>query len=131
MKQLLPYVMLTALAASAPAFSADGVATLRAQSGTVQSSRGGDFVAVQPGGAFRTGDRLMVGENSSATLVYDNKCQMTFSNPGIYTINQVCHPGTPMATDWAGLWTIAGGVAVGAAILHQGTNDNGPPAASR
>ena len=120
-----------ALAASATASAADGDVTLRVDRGSVMTSQGGEFVSAQTGKVFVEGERLMVNEGSAATVFYDNGCRREYNTPGIYVIGGNCTAAavTGTGTDWPSAAKIAGGVAIGAAILAN--MDETSPAVSR
>ena len=118
-----------ALAASATASAADGDVTLRVDRGSVMTSQGGEFVSAQTGKVFVEGERLMVNEGSAATVLYDNDCRREYNTPGIYVIGGNCTAAAVTGTDWPSAAKIAGGVAIGAAILAN--MDETSPAVSR
>ena len=98
-----------ALTASASAFAADAPITLRVDAGNVMASDGGEFASAQTGKALSVGERLMIVENSAATVLYDSGCSKTYDVPVAALVNG--------GTNWAAAGAITGGVVVGAAIL--------------
>ena len=117
-----------ALVVSADAFAAeDATATLRVDRGSVMASRGGEFATATSGQVLVVGERLMVAENSTATLTYDDDCTREYSAPGVYVIEATCVKAAAMAVDWAGAAKIVGGVAVGAALLNNIEDIEAPP----
>lgn len=116
-----------ALTASAAASAADGDVTLRVDRGGVMTSQGGEFASAQTGKSLVEGDRLMVTEGSTATLFYDNDCKREYTVPGVYVVEGSCRMAAVDAgTDWASAAMIAGGVAIGAAILAN-MDETSPP----
>ena len=69
-----------------PAFAQQAVGTLQVN-GTVMTSTGGEFAAAADGQSVTEGTRLMVGENSSASITFPNGAVVNFTQPGVYTIN--------------------------------------------
>lgn len=108
-----------ALSTAATASAQDTAATLRVDQGTIMTSQGGEFANAQTGQALVPGSRLMVTEQSAATVTYDKGCTRTYTAPGVYVIEANCTKAGAVGTDWAGAATIVGGVAVGAAVLHN------------
>ena len=111
-------------------------ATLEVNSGGVMLSNGQQpFQTVASGQPVIEGERLMVTQGGSATVVYGNNCTRTFTQPGVYTIPGSCTPDPVATTDSAtggsggGLATLAvlGGVAVIAALNPNNGGDNNPP----
>ena len=92
------------------------------------TSRGGEFAAARNGQGVVAGERLMLSEDSAATLAYANGCQREFSAPGVYVVGVDCQKAA--GVDWGGAAQVATGVAAGAAVLH-GMDETDPPPASR
>jgi len=118
-----------AMAAPVTASAQEAVnATLRVENGNVMTSQGGEFATAQSGQVVATGNRLMVAENSAATVIFSATCQRQYTSPGVYTIQRVCEPGVArVGTDWVSAGKIALGVGVGAAILANMEESGGPP----
>ena len=98
-------------------------------SGSVLVSTGGEFSPATQGQALAPGQRVLVSEDSAATLTYGNGCQKALGTPGVYTIGADCvaagRQGTgPSAGTIAG---IVGGVALIAAAAGGGGGGNSPP----
>jgi len=108
-----------ALSTAATASAQDTTATLRVDQGTIMTSQGGEFANAVTGQALVAGSRLMVTEQSAATVTYDKGCVRTYTAPGVYTVEANCTKAAVVGTDWAGAAKIAGGVVVTAAILHS------------
>ena len=71
-----------------------------------------------------------MNEGSAATVLYDNDCRREYTVPGVYVVEGTCRMAAVVAgTDWASAAKIAGGVAIGAAILAN--MDETSPAVSR
>lgn len=109
-----------ALSVAATASAEDSAPILRVDSGTIMTSQGGEFANAQTGQALVAGERLMVTEQSAATVTYAKDCTRTYSAPGVYVIEADCRKAAAIAgTDWAGAATVVGGVVVAAALLEQ------------
>ena len=92
------------------------------------TSQGGEFATANSGQVLVVGERLMVSENSSATVVYGNDCKREYTAPGVYVIDATCVKVAALgSTDWVGAAKIAGGVAVGAALLSGMEQTDAPP----
>ena len=118
-----------ALAASSAAVAAEqDSVTLRVDRGSVMASQGGEFATANSGQVLVVGERLMVSENSSATVVYGNDCKREYTAPGVYVIDATCVKAAATGgTDWVGAAKIVGGVAVGAALLNGMEQTDAPP----
>lgn len=115
-----------ALTASVAASAAEeATATLRVDRGNVMASQGGEFATAQTGQALVAGERLMVSEDSAATVAYGNDCTRTYTAPGVYVVEKDCKKA--VAVDWAGAAKIVGGSAVGIAILANMEETDAPP----
>lgn len=68
----------------------DTVAKLRVNKGVVMSSTGGEFVTASTGKELIKDERLMISKDSSATVVFNDHCQRTYDEPGVYTIDADC-----------------------------------------
>ncbi len=102
-------------------------ATLRVDSGRVMTSQGGEFATARSGQLVAAGNRLMVAENSAATVIFSDNCQRQYSAPGVYAIERECERGAALVgTDWPSAGKIALGVGVGAAILANMDQSGGP-----
>lgn len=118
-----------AFAASAAASAAEeATATLRVDRGNVMTSQGGDFATAQTGQALVVGERLMVSEESAATVAYGDDCTRTYTAPGVYVVEKDCQKA---GVDWAGAAKIVGGVAVGVVLLDNMEQIDAPPPVSR
>ena len=102
--------------------------------GAVLVSTGGEFTQAADGQAVAPGHRVLVSEDASATLTYDNGCRKTLSTAGVYIVTPDCDTtvaavGGPSAGMIAG---VVGGVAViAAAAGGGGGSSNRPPPVSR
>ena len=125
--------------ACAPALAQSGGVTLRVDSGSVMTSQGGEFVSASSGAALAPGSRVMLSEDSQATLVYGNGCTRSLGDAGVYNVPATCsNTGAAYAaagTDWQGALIIAGGTAAVAAGLasmdEQHPEPTPPPPVSR
>jgi hypothetical protein len=127
-----PSLMVAALlaaAVAAPAFAADGDATLRSVSGKVMSSDGGDFAPAARGTLLAPGDRLMLAEGAVAVVAFDDDCQRRYSEAGVYVVERSCEPAAGPSYKAAGI--IAGGLAVALALGSGGGGSDSPPPVSR
>lgn len=84
-----------AMAAPVPQANSDSspqpVATLQVGGGVVMlSNQGSPFASGQSDDALYSGERLMVSNNSSATVVYHDGCQQTYTKPGVYVVDSGC-----------------------------------------
>lgn len=118
---------------SASAFAQEAAPTLNVEQGTVMTSTGGEFVSAASGKMLAAGERVMVGEGASASVVYANGCSYEYTSPGVYAVAAACTGGgagqegtaaAAGATDWAAVGIIAGTVAVGAVALDQMDDDD-------
>jgi hypothetical protein len=116
---------LPSLATAAPQASGDAqpVATLKIGGGVIMvSNQGSPFASGQADESLYSGARLMVSDNSSATVVYNDGCRQTYSKPGIYTISATCLAGAQTSIKPPNTGTLAAparpmGVFVAAAIV--------------
>lgn len=114
-------------AAMVPAHAQATTATLRIDSGTVMTSQGGEFATAGNGAVLETGSRVMLAENSSATLIYPNGCTRPLASGGVHTVSPTCTPtgartnagaaGTAAGVDTSGALVIVGIAAAAAAGL--------------
>lgn len=88
MKTMLRVATAAALlgaASLAPAFAQDTIGTMQVN-GTVMTSTGGEFVGAASGEAIQAGERIMVGEGSSAQITFVNGAVVNYTAPGVYSI---------------------------------------------
>jgi hypothetical protein len=88
MKRLLRLAAVSALVAGlslVPALAQETIATMKV-TGTVMTSEGGEFVPAGDSTALQAGERVMITENSSATIAYADGRVETLTKPGVYTI---------------------------------------------
>lgn len=88
MKTMLRIATAAALlgaASLAPAFAQETIGTMQVN-GTVMTSDGGEFVGASSGEAIQAGERIMVGEGSSASISFVNGAVVNYTAPGVYTI---------------------------------------------
>ena len=122
------------VACTFPALASDDqtVATLEIKAGNAALSTGGEFAPAASGQRLQSGNRVMLMEGDSVRVVYDNHCDITFKQPGVYTIEPEC---TPAAALPKGNGALIGGVVAGAVLLGAaaggGGGDSTPPPTSR
>lgn len=131
MTKFAAVVLAASVAFAAPAFAQDnGSVTLKVDSGSVMTSNGGDYATAASGQSLASGDKVMVNENSSATLTYGNGCKMQLTQPGVYTVPAQCNAvagNTSGGSSGANAGIIAGTAAViGAVINNEDNTPNGP-----
>lgn len=69
----------------------DAVATIRVDGGVIMlSEQDRPFMTVVDGQPAAVGDRLMVAEESGATVRYNDGCDQKYDEPGIYEIEPDC-----------------------------------------
>ena len=137
------------LAMAAPAMAQDATGTLRIN-GNIMISSGGDFVSARDGQPVVAGQRILVGDDSSATVEFASDCKRSFSSAGIHVIpparcdndrdddrsqereqsaeqggaeGNAAASGAP--APWTTLATVLGGVAATAVLIEQ--QDDSPP----
>ena len=123
------------VACTFPLLAADdqAVATLDIKAGTAAPSTGGEFAATTTGQRLQAGNRVMLMEGDSVRVVYDNDCDVTFKNLGVYTIDPDCTPVAVVPKGNAGMiaGVVAGAVLLGAAAGGGGGDSTPPPPTSR
>lgn len=131
-------VAMTLALFAAPVFAQEGpvqTATISESHGLVQVNTGDGFLAPRPGQIIQSGDRVMAGEDSEATLKFADGCELEVKEQTIvtlpsrracdakmtYLVQSIAPSGTGAVgaggVDWKGFWTIAGIVMIGDAIL--------------
>ncbi len=108
------------LAMPAVAQDQDTNITLQSQ-GNVMVSEGGEFESAATGRQLEAGNRLMLAEGARARVIYENNCDVTYEEPGVYTIDSNCTPVAVLTsgTNWGAAGVIAGTAVVGAALLNN------------
>lgn len=118
---LFTFASLALCASFAASAQQDGPATLRVQGGGVMTSQGGEFVTAQSGKTLVAGERVMLTEGATATLVYDNGCTRDLAEPGVYVVEANCVPvgarAAATGVDWAGAAKVAGLTILASAAL--------------
>ncbi len=104
----------------------DTVATLRVNKGVVMSSTGGEFVTASTGEQLIKDERLMISKDSSATVVFNDHCQRTYDEPGVYKIDADCKAVVWFGGPRAVAFVIASVVATGV-IVHNINGHNPRP----
>ncbi len=82
---LVSCVMPALLALAPTAMAQDATATLRIR-GSVMVSSGGEFITARDGQVVIAGQRILVGDNASATVEYDRDCKRSFDTAGVHLI---------------------------------------------
>ncbi len=131
MKTLTKLALATAVAAlSLPAFAQQTIGTLTVNSGTVMTSEGGEFASASTGSSIQAGERLMVSENSSASVTFTNGAVVNYTAPGVYTITMPV-AGGPVASAGGASTAATVGIVLGAAVLGaaavEANGDDVPP----
>ena len=121
--------------ALALAFSgAASAATLSAANGSVMVNQGKQFVSAQAGQALAAGDRVMVMQDGSAVLRFDDGCDVTINGGSVATVPSVstCAGGnmevsriagdatSTVAASSAGTWALVGGAALAVGLMVEG-----------
>ncbi|MGY0561507.1 hypothetical protein ACW7G2_12410 [Luteimonas sp. A277] len=126
---------LFALAAHAPAHAEEVAPTLQVNSGTVMTSQGGEFVTAASGASVAPGTRIMLAENSSASVVYASGCTAAISAAGVHAVPAMCQAGSAQAavgataatgTQWASAGWLFLGTAAVAVALSEISGDGDP-----
>lgn len=92
------------------------------QGAVMLSNDGGAFTSAQTNEQVFRKERLMVTQQSSATVIYDNGCRHTFDKPGVYDLGATCVAAIlPTGSAPMGLWYASAAVtgAGFAAILNK------------
>lgn len=111
------------------------IAKLQVDSGVIMTSRdNAAFVSAVTNDPLFDNQRLMVSEDSSATVVYDDGCRETYDKPGVYELDATCTPALVSSSGGMspGLTAAVGAAGVGlAAYLVDRNNDDETPPVSR
>jgi hypothetical protein len=121
--------------ALALAFSgAASAATLSSANGSVMVNQGKQFVSAQLGQALAAGDRVMVMQDGSAVVRFDDGCDVTINGGSVAVVPAVstCAGGkmevsrvtgdtsSVASTGSAGTWALVGGGALAIGLMLQG-----------
>jgi type V secretory pathway adhesin AidA len=122
--------------ALALAFSgAASAATLSSTNGSVMVNQGKQFVSAQKGQALAAGDRVMVMQDGSAVVRFDDGCDVTIDGGSVAVLPAVstCAGGkmevsrlagdassTVAAANSAGTWALIGGAALAVGLMIDG-----------
>jgi len=110
------------LTANAQGGSSDFIATLQVDKGVVMSSTGNEYVSAISGQRLVKAERVMIAQDGSATITYNDNCKRVLDTPGVYTVDGICSAG-----GWSGLGVAAavvgGVVAVGVVVDNLNHND--------
>ena len=146
---IVPLATTLLLVMAAPAMAQDATGTLRIN-GNIMISSGGDFVSARDGQPVVAGQRILVGDDASATVEFSSDCKRSFSSAGVHVIpparcdndrdddqsqerEQSAEQGSGQgdarvseaSSQWTTLATILGGVAATAVLIEQ--QDDSPP----
>ncbi len=106
------------------------VAKVETDGGVIMVSDGGEFATALPDQRVRAKARLMVSEESAATVVYNDGCKQKYEKPGVYEIPATCVLPVAVAGGSSRGWIIGGAILGGAAlyaIIDSRGNDNRSP----
>ncbi len=137
---------LASLFASSAALAADPVATLGSAEGVVMVSKDKKFVSVQPGQALKAGDRVLVMQDGSALVRFNDGCELALPETSLAVIPAVstCAGGNAeiaqlspesaqalglgkVAMSASGLWAVGALPAAGVAAGESGNDDTVSP----
>jgi len=105
------------------------IAKVQTDGGVIMISEGGEFQTALPDQRVKAKARLMVSEESAATVVYDDGCDQKYDKPGVYEISSTCVLPVVMSGSAKG-WIIAGaviGTAVLVSVIDDDDDDSRPP----
>lgn len=138
MKTMLRIATAAALlgaASLAPAFAQETIGTMQVN-GTVMTSDGGEFVGASSGEAIQAGERIMVGEGSSASISFVNGAVVNYTAPGVYTIQMPAAAGvvsnspgvlTPAEMGFMGFAGVIAAAGIAATVMDDDEDLIGPP----
>lgn len=66
------------------------IATLEVNKGVIMISTGGEFLTGTSGQKLYDDERIMVTQDASATVVYNDHCKRTYEVPGVYKVEEGC-----------------------------------------
>lgn len=108
----------------------DTVAKVRTDGGVIMlSEEQAQFQTAMPGERVKSKTRLMVSEDSSATVIYDDGCKKKYDKPGVYEISANCV--TPVVLGGGALIGILVAGSVVAIAIDPGDDEIAPPPVSR
>jgi hypothetical protein len=113
---------------SAPASEVeDTIAEVRTDGGVIMIKDDGEFQTAVPRQRVNAKSKLMVSNESAATVVYDDGCRQKYDKPGIYDISEKCVlPVAAAAASHGALvkTAVIGVIAYGAYRAYDILNDN-------
>jgi len=126
MKKVSSIAVAALMMVSGVALAAD--ATLGNIEGSVLVNAGQDYQAATSGMGLEDGNRVMVMENSTAVVRYENGCEQTIEGSVIYTVDgEACKTGVVAGAVFGNMTMTEaitmGGIVIGV-ILIEGNNDN-------
>jgi len=112
------------------------VAKLQVDSGVIMTSRdNAAFVSAVTNDPLFDNQRLMVSEDSSATVIYNDGCRETYDKPGVYELDATCTPALVSSSGGMspGLTAAVGaaGVVLAAYLVDRNNDDDETPPVSR
>ena len=120
---------LLASVSAAPALAQDPAKiVLEAKAGSVMTSTGTQYESAAPGKVLITGESLMLGDNSTATVAYTfadgRRCVEKYEGANTFTIDSDCQKAAWVASDGGSsagtsAWIILGAGVLGAAVLES------------
>lgn len=106
----------------------DTVAKVQTDGGVIMISDPGEFATALPDQRVRIKARLMVAEESSATVIYDDGCRQKYDDPGVYEISATCV--LPIVAGGSAKGWIIAGVITGV-VIYAIDDNNRPRPVSR
>ncbi len=110
------------------------IAKVETDAGVIMLSEDGEeFATALPDERVKAKARLMVSEDSSATVVYDNGCDKEYDEPGVYEISHECVLPLVLVSSGATKGWVLAGTVVGGGIIallisdKKGKGDPRPP----
>jgi hypothetical protein len=115
----LAMVLAATTAVASPATGPN--ATLSSVSGKVSVNQGREFVPAQSAMRLKAGDRIMIADNSAATITFDDSCRMDLGASKVVTIPA---KSTCAGSELSQQGVVQGAGGGGEAIGEEGEHDN-------
>jgi hypothetical protein len=115
----IAFALATASVAANPAAGPN--ATLSGVTGKVSVNQGKEFVPAQSQMRLKPGDRVMIAEQGSATITFDDSCRMNLGESKVVTIPA---KSTCAGADLSQQGVVQGAGGGGEAIGEKGEHDN-------
>lgn len=93
------------------------VAKVETNGGVIMISDGGEFATARTDQRVHSKARLMVSEESAATVVYDDGCEQKYDKAGVYEISATCVLPVALVGGGPSNALLISGAVVGGAIL--------------